>query len=244
MFARPQRSAVALVLLFSGCLLGCQRDKSAQPAAQARPGSPIIEFDEHVHDFGVVNQDMLVKHRFVIKNAGRALLTIQNVRTSCGCTAATVGLEAIPPGGTSPLEVTLGTRFFSGPDSKTIQVDSNDPHKPTSTLEIKFDIQRLLVFEPFYPILVTQRGRDHVEKVWAEGSLAGQAELRVAKVESGDCQVLAKPIQARHGGDVHRGLALTLKGDKPCAAAGQVTLATDLPNPAKVLVRFRATVEE
>ncbi|MBN1611626.1 MAG: DUF1573 domain-containing protein [Polyangiaceae bacterium] len=244
MFARTWRSAVALALLLGSSPLGCQRGKSAQPAAQARPGSPVIEFDERVHDFGIVNQDMFLKHQFVIKNTGNAVLSIQNVRTSCGCTTAAVGLEAIPPGGSSPLEVTLGMRYFSGRGSKTIQIDSNDPRNPTSALEIKYDMQRLIAFRPFFPTLTTRAGRDKVEKVWLEGSLAEQAELRVIKTESGECQVLARPIQERQGGKTRKGLALTLKGDKPGTATGQVTLATGLRNPAEVLVRFRATVEE
>jgi hypothetical protein len=243
-FVRPWRSALALALLLGSSLPACQRGKSTQPAARARPGSPSIEFDERVHDFGIVNQDSVLKHSFVIRNAGSAVLAIRNVSTSCGCTTASVGLEAIPPGGSSPLQVTLDMRFFSGPGSKTIRIESNDPRHPTSTLEIKYDIQRLIVFQPFFPTLTTKAGRDHAEKVWLAGSLARQAELRVAKLESGECQVLARPIQERQGGKMRKGLALTLKGDKPGTGIGQVTVATGLPNPAEVVVRFRATVEE
>jgi hypothetical protein len=233
-----------LALLLGGGLFACERSKSAQPAAQARPGSPVIEFDERVHDFGVVNQDMFLKHQFVIKNAGSAVLAIRNVSTSCGCVTATVERKAIPPGGSSPLEVTLGMRFFSGQGNKTLQIDSNDPSHPTSTLEIKYDIQRLLAFEPFFPTLTTKVGGEHVEKLWLEGSLADQAELRVAKIESGDRRVLASPIQERQSGKMRKGLALTLEGDKPGTGIGQVIVATGLPNPAELIVRFRASVEE
>jgi hypothetical protein len=242
-FARPWTSAVALALLLGGSLPACQRGKSTQPAARARPGIPVIAFDERVHDFGVVNLDTLLKHPFMIKNAGTAVLAIQGVRTSCGCTTATAGLESIPPGGSSPLEVTLDMRYFSGPGSKTIQIDSNDPRHPTSTLEIKYDIQRLIVFQPFFPTLTAKVGTDQVEKVWLQGSLAEQAELRVAKMEGGECQVLAKPIREPQGGKARKGLALTLKGGEPCTGIGRLTVATGLPNPAEVVVRFRATVE-
>jgi hypothetical protein len=243
MFARPRALVLALVLV--GSLPACQRDQRAHPGATAaRPGRPAIEFDERVHDFGVVNQDISLEHPFVIKNTGNAVLIIQNVRTSCGCTAATVGLTTIPPGGSSPLEVSMGTRFFSGPGSKTIQVESNDPLHPTSTLEIRYDIQRLLVLEPFYPLLYAKRGRNDVKKVWAGGSLVDQAELRVAKVESGGRRVLAKAIQERQEGKLRKGLALTLEGDSPGTDTGQVMVSTGLRNPAEVVVRFRATVEE
>jgi hypothetical protein len=245
--------AASIALL---CSLGsCQRGQSptSPPAPPVPPppapvpppapaGSPSIEFDERVHDFGLVNEGTDLKHKFVIKNVGNAVLKIENVTTSCGCTAATAGIDEIPPGGQGPLEVTFRTQSFAGPGSKGIQVATNDPRHPVSSLEIKYDVQRLLLFESMFVTLTTARGRDHVEKVWLTGSLADKARLRVVKIQGGEQQVLAKPIAERRDGKPRKGLELKLKGGKPLAGGGDITVTTGLPNPAELVLRFNATV--
>jgi len=248
-FHLPKVLTISLLVLGG---LACTRDKAASspppppaPSSAQKPATaarPAISFDERVHDFGVVNEGTVLKHKFVIKNTGKAVLKIENVSTSCGCTAATAGVDEIPPGGSGPLEVTFHTNLFSGPGSKGIQVATNDPRNPTSSLEIKYDVQRLLRFESPFVSLTTKRGRDHVERLWLTGNLVDQAKLRVVKLQGVE-QVTAKPIQARKDGKLRKGLELKLKGGTPVSASGEVILSTGLPNPAELVLRFSATVE-
>ena len=61
---------------------------------------------------------------FEFKNKGKKPLTIQNVSTSCGCTAAEKPTEPIKPGKKSKLVVTYDTKRV-GEFTKTITVNSD-----------------------------------------------------------------------------------------------------------------------
>ena len=241
-------------------LVGCERSHSAptavqvqtaaqiqvpthvQPLAQAQVRGPTIDFDSRVHDFGTVNEGTALKHVFTVKNTGTSPLVLSGVTTSCGCTAATLGVDQIPAGGSGPIEVTFDTHAFGGMGSKTITVSSNDQRSPTSTLEIKYNIERLLALERVFVRLTAERGTAHVERVWLTGKLVEQAKPRVAKVEGGDKQVLVKTIEDRQDGKLRKGLEIKLKGNKPVSGYGDITIKTGLPNPAELTLRFNCSV--
>ena len=219
---------LAISWLLSSPTVGCQRcndSTSKAPPAQALPptqaqvGGPTIDFDMRAYDFGSVNEGTVLKHVFTVKNTGVSPLVLSNVSTSCGCTAATLVKDEIPAGGTGPIEVTFDTRGFLGTGSKTIMVSSNDQRNPTSTLEIAYNIERLLGFERAFIHLVTERGTDLVEKVWLTGRLVEQAHPRVAKVEGGDRQVLVRTIKARQDEKIRKGLEITLTETSPSRPA-------------------------
>ena len=214
----------------------------AQSPTPAEVGGPNIDFDARVHDFGPVNEGTVLKHVFTVKNTGTSPLVLSNVSTSCGCTAATLGKGEIPSGGTGPIEVTFDTRGFLGTGSKTIMVSSNDKRNPTSTLQITYNIERLLGFERAFIRLATERGTARVEKVWLTGKFAQQAKPRVAKVAGGNQQVLVETIEARQDEKIRKGLEITLKGDKKISGYGDITITTGLAAPAELVLRFNYSV--
>jgi hypothetical protein len=214
---------------------------AATPPAQAQSGAPAIDFDTRVHDFGQVNEGNPLKHVFQVKNQGTASLVLSNVRTSCGCTAAIPGVTTLPPGGSGPLEVTMDTHGFVGPGTKRIMVSSNDPRQPTATLEIKYDVERLLGLDRSFVQLTTPRGSKHVEKVWLTGQLVKQARLRIVEVKGGEV-VAARVIESREGGQLRKGLELKLGGKKPASGEGALTIQTGLPNVPDLSLPFRYEV--
>ena len=234
--------------LLSSTLVGCQRGSSASDLAEAKPpaevqtGSPSIDFDSRVHDFGAVNEGAMLKHVFTVRNTGTSLLKVNNVATSCGCTAAALAVRELPPGGSGPIDVTFDTHGFQGMGSKTITVDSNDKLNPRSSLEIKYNVERLLALERVFVRLETKRGADSVERVWLTGKLTGEAKPRVTNVEGDDKQVLVKTIKARQDGKTRKGLEIRLKGNKLVSRYGDITIETGLSNPAELVLRFNATV--
>ena len=243
------RCGFLVLCLLASTLAGCQRgNRAAAPVPVATPtpapgGSPTIDFDSRGHDFGTVNEGALLKHRFTVKNTGTAPLELTSVSASCGCTAATLGVHETPPGGSGPLEVTFDTHGFQGIGSKTVTVYSNDKQSPVSSLEFKYDVERLLNLDRVFVQLTAKRGTNSIEKVWLTGKFAELAKLRIAKVEDGNQQVLVKTIAARQDGKLRKGLELKLKGGKPVPGDGDVTIATGLPNPAQLVLRFDVTVK-
>src|SRR5207237_8439779 len=90
-------------------------------------GHPRAQAIDPVYDFREVYSGTTVKHTFRLKNSGTAPLTINAVRTSCGCTAAQPTKSQILPGEESDLAVTFDTRTDHGPATRTITVLTNDP---------------------------------------------------------------------------------------------------------------------
>ena len=109
-------------------------------ATSSTNSSPTIYFTETQHDFGKVNEGDKVNYTFNFANKGSSVLTIKDIRTSCGCTAALLSQDNISPGQEGTLKVELDTKNRSGKMSRTITISSNDPKDPTKVLTIYADI--------------------------------------------------------------------------------------------------------
>ena len=103
---------------------------------------PVLYFSETKHDFGKVKEGNVVEYTFKFHNKGNETLTIKDVRTSCGCTAALVSSEKLEPGIEGTLKVELDTKNRSGKMSRTITIQSNDPKDPTKVLTVYADIEK------------------------------------------------------------------------------------------------------
>jgi hypothetical protein len=102
------------------------------PTVQA----PKITFESVAFDFGAIDQPTKVIHRFAFRNSGGLELKLDNVRTSCGCTAAASTTAGVPPGASGTVDVACDTANAFGPLTETVTVYSNDPTEPVSTLTL------------------------------------------------------------------------------------------------------------
>ncbi|MFZ0456089.1 MAG: DUF1573 domain-containing protein [Ignavibacteriaceae bacterium] len=98
--------------------------------------NPKIYFPEITHDFGKVENGKVVDYIFKFVNQGNSVLNIQDIKTSCGCTAALVSSKTVKPGEDGTIKVELNTKGHTGKMVRTVTVKSNDPKAPTSTLTI------------------------------------------------------------------------------------------------------------
>jgi hypothetical protein len=125
--------AIAVLALLSpafGQEKGAKTDAAKGPRIRVEPSS---------FDFGKAVQNRTLGKEFSLRNFGTEDLVIENITTTCGCTAALMdGNKVIKPGGTAPLRVSLETRDSSGKVERRILVRSNDP--TTSLLEIKVEV--------------------------------------------------------------------------------------------------------
>jgi len=111
---------------------------SAEPSKPATPApAPRIAVEPPSFDFGKALPQKALTREFNILNFGDQDLVIENVATSCGCTAVLLdpARKVVKAGGRTPLRVTLTTSATPGRMSKTVLVRSNDPERPS--LEIK-----------------------------------------------------------------------------------------------------------
>ena len=97
--------------------------------------SPRITLVEPLKDFGTVPKGEKLDWNFAVKNTGAADLHILAVRPACGCTVAEYD-KVIKPGETGRISAHVDTTTFSGPTSKGITVETNDPANPSVQLTI------------------------------------------------------------------------------------------------------------
>jgi hypothetical protein len=103
--------------------------------------SPKIVFEEIKHDFGNVPQGPQLQYNFRFRNTGGATLKIDNVTTSCGCTAASSGeKKEFAKGESGDITVTYNTQGREGHQEKTIMVFTNDNTEPNRVLTITCNI--------------------------------------------------------------------------------------------------------
>ena len=110
---------------------------------------PMIEVGTDYHDLGFIRTDELSKSTIPVKNAGKAPLTISEIRTTCGCTQGTIAQETIPPGGETVINVVVDPKRVYGFEStKTLTVLSNDPKKNAVEIKVHAKIKPEFLLEP------------------------------------------------------------------------------------------------
>jgi hypothetical protein len=95
-----------------------------------------ISFNETQKDFGIVKEGDVIDHEFIFTNTGKSNLIIRKINSSCGCTTAAPKITTIKPGEQSSLSASFRTTGFTGRQSKTITVITNDPKRSTVVLRL------------------------------------------------------------------------------------------------------------
>lgn len=103
---------------------------------------PVIHVDQPHFDFGRIDGDTKVTHRFKVTNRGSANLNITRLNPSCGCTSTVIGQWTLKPGESTNVEAAFNPAGFRGIVRKSIQVVSDDPANPALTLTFEADVVR------------------------------------------------------------------------------------------------------
>lgn len=111
-------------------------------------GTPKLEFDRVIYDFGKTSQVETVTGVFKYKNTGDGVLKIEPPKPSCGCTVAELKPDTLKPGESGELPFTLHLGQVRAQLEKRIAVKSNDPKTPEVSLSIKVDYTPLYEMNP------------------------------------------------------------------------------------------------
>ncbi len=106
------------------------------------PAGPSLQLRETQYDFGKVVEGKVVEHVFSFSNNGSEKLTIKEVKTSCGCTAALLSKKEIAPGEKGELKVELNTENRSGKMTRNITIISDDMKEPQKHLTITAEVMK------------------------------------------------------------------------------------------------------
>lgn len=196
--------------LFACLLVAGWLADGVTPALAQRPR---LVCDEPVYDFGTVDPSTPVEHTFVIRNEGDVTLEITRVHASCGCTVASISSQSVPPGGESKISSRLSLVGRSGPQQKTILIESNDPDKPQFTLTLKgvagaaINVQPAQIFLNNLPAgskptanVILSSGDGESFSIKAVESTSPQLEAQVTGIEEGKAYridlSMREPIEA------------------------------------------------
>src|SRR5580704_1338302 len=140
-----RRSAViSLQIVAISCFLlraAAQTPAPAPAPALVSSPAPVITFDQKFFDFGKIQHDQTVFHRYKVSNTGDATLHIKAVHANCGCTSTVVGKMDLEPGESTEIEAAFTPESaFSGAVRKTILVISDAPAHPKLTLRFAADV--------------------------------------------------------------------------------------------------------
>lgn len=228
--------ACVLVATATGCSKGAQQERVTAIDL------PTLQVPEPSYDFGQVVEGGKLTHVFTLKNLGGGPLHIDQVRTSCGCTAAALKTKEIAPHGEGQIEVTFDTNHRSGDQRKTITVTSDDPIKPSVNLEFHANVEVLLALQPDFLQLSSEVGKTQVIDTWLTGKLKEKSRLKVLQ-KPADHEVAVKVVeQTLDAGVGVLGLRFTLSSKKSGSGNGNISIETGVANPVKLQVGYSWTV--
>ncbi len=122
------------------------------PVAATPTDGAHIQFATPVYDFGKVSAGTIVKYDYVFTNTGNAMLTVSDVKVSCGCTTAGTWQRQVEPGKTGSIPIQFNSVNLSGPVLKSVSVTCNDSNQPMVALQLRGTIWKPIDVIPTYAV--------------------------------------------------------------------------------------------
>src|SRR5881398_1966805 len=85
---------------------------------------------------------------FKYQNTGKTPVHFKSVKTSCGCTAAQSQKDQVGPGEKGEITATFNIGDRTGPQVKTVTVETDDSAHPVTQLTLKANIMQILEVQP------------------------------------------------------------------------------------------------
>ena len=178
---------LARVALAAGCLVGL----SGVASAQSWVGKM---FETTDHDFGVVARGSDTVYKFPVKNVFKEDVVISSVRSSCGCTTASLENKELETFETGYVVAKFNTRTFTGVHSATLTVSISKPYPASIQLRVHGNIRGDVVFEPgSIDFGTVDQGTSH-EKTIAV-TYAGRSGWQITDVRSVEDHLQAELVQ-------------------------------------------------
>ncbi len=115
------QSIILFFMLISTGLIKAQEAANADTVSN----EAILVFDHDEHHFGDVFEGEKVEHTFSFRNTGSGSLILQNVLSTCGCTAPVWPKEPIEAGAEGKIKIVFNSKGKIGRQNKVITVRSN-----------------------------------------------------------------------------------------------------------------------
>jgi hypothetical protein len=120
-----------IVIIVAGTTLGI----ALAVTPLAWNSGPAITITDRRIDLGIVAPGSTVTREVMIENSGGGVLEINAIRTSCGCTVATLPETRLSGGQRVPIQLTFNSSHASVSQS-TVLIQSNDRNKPVVSISV------------------------------------------------------------------------------------------------------------
>lgn len=227
--------------LWSGC--GCRVDAASETATGVtategiRQGTPSIQVAETVFDFGEVMEGSEVVHEFTVKNEGKGVLRIEQVRPGCGCTAVQFDRQ-VSAGGAGKVTLRLSTAGYEGTVKKAATVFTNDPNQPRVVLTMQGRVKTFIKVSPSGSI--SFRGPAHRQSPRIL-ELTGSKAFHIQKVESSLEGMVRHEIEPMAG---DKGYRLKIENILTEGTySGTIMVTTDVPEKPQIFIRVIGSIE-
>ncbi|MBN2468567.1 MAG: DUF1573 domain-containing protein [Deltaproteobacteria bacterium] len=234
-------------LLFSiSSLMPCfahgEQPENVLPADKtAGVESPRAVAWETRYEFGSVLEGTVVVHQFILENRGTESLSIERVRSSCGCTTADYA-KTIAPGAAGEITVKADTRGYGGRRfNKHITVYTNDSQNRQLGFWISGDVERFVTVEPRAVYLSGNVGSE----IRAVVSIAATKEHPFQIIGSETEEQLKDKIRFELAKEPDRYI-LTVDNllETPGRYVGRIYFATDNADQPKIMLFVYGTISE
>ena len=175
-------------------------------------GAPKIQFDRTTYDFGRTSQVQLVRGKFVVRNAGDAVLKLDQPVPSCGCLSPSLSARTLQPGEQAELNFSVSLAPFRQLIDKQITLRSNDPNQPLATLAVRVDNIPLFDTDPRWISLTDFRKGATTNFVVAVQRTDGH-NLALSSVTTSSGWIAARLAGATDGDERMGRVLLDLKAD-------------------------------
>jgi transcriptional regulator len=231
---------VALLIAIPAAL--AQVPVEERPASATQTAAPKLEVSTSLWDFGQKWAGEKAETTITLKNVGDAPLRIEKVKTSCGCTAASVKKKLLEPGESEDVKVTYDTNKAVETVSQKIHIHSNDPTSPVVTIEVKGQIRQVVKVSEKQGLNFGSLGRNDAltKSVEIECVYTEPLALRLKEIASESFDVRLEEIEAGHR---YRLSATTKPPLQDGLNYANVELLTGLDLLPEVSVRVWGTVQ-
>lgn len=107
-----------------------------------------LTLDQTSVDLGKISDEEPKNVKVSFKNTGTGVLSISQVKGSCGCTVPALAKNDYKPGETGTIEVTFNPHGKRGQQHTTVTVTSNDRFEPNKTIAILSDVRPNVMWDP------------------------------------------------------------------------------------------------
>lgn len=219
-----------LIVVFSLVIVQCYATET----------KPKLACDETTYNFGEVVNTKTIKHTFILRNEGDALLEVSRVSPGCGCTTAEISTKDIAPGEKATLDARFDLHGRKGRQKIDIRVMSNAPEQPILTLFLKGTAVAEVEIKPSYVYFENIAEKTTVTKTVDIIADAGKP-FKIIKAES-NSPYYDVALEKVEEGKSYR-LYIDLKPQlSQKNITGEILVFTDNPNYEKIPVRVSANI--